>query len=431
MYNTEVRVWFMGGATPNPSTVTATLYLLETTIGSDNVAHDNDFPRQTLTVATSPFDALSVRAPLSFADGPSFYLPNDETRQIALTVNDPRFSGFIFRSGQLGTLPPGFPANPNGFIEVVVPEPQVISLAGPVSGVSLPMPIPDVPGGTVTGATITPGNGSFTLVAVGAVTTGPVVSPVVVTFTFTAAIGLSPSMSVRDTNKVFVADWSGKPSLTFAGGTLVDSVVAALLNFLEPVFLPQVLDTILSKITDAVNAKALAAVRNAMLAGNPQAGSTATICAQGVNLSADDNNSFSIAVGNFGKIFPPQQGGGSLCALSSALAILPTLQLGLFRAFRDNVLSRTQPGRDCIALYYKHSSEIVDRVLTDPQLAHKAAALVLSMERDLASQSALSVQAVEKLNRFLSSLATKCSAQLSSDLRVLLLNESRWRRVLA
>jgi hypothetical protein len=120
-----------------------------------------------------------------------------------------------------------------------------------------------------------------------------------------------------------------------------------------------------------------------------------------------------------------------LCALSSALAILPTLQLGLFRAFRDNVLSRTQPGRDCIALYYKHSSEIVDRVLTDPQLAHKAAALVLSMERDLASQSALSVQAVEKLNRFLSSLATKCSAQLSSDLRVLLLNESRWRRVLA
>jgi hypothetical protein len=227
-------------------------------------------------------------------------------------------------------------------------------------------------------------------------------------------------MSVRDTGEVFVAAPTSKPTMRFTGGTPLAKVEAALLNFLGPLIADQALPSVVSSVTSGVNASAMAAVASVMLPGpNPMARSGVTVCAQAVILRADDTNSFAVAVGNFGKIFPdPHQdgGGGSSCALSAALAVLPTLRLDLFRAFRDNVLARSRIGRDCIALYYAHSAEIRDLVLLSPRLMAKTAELVREMERDLASGGSLSAKAVQKLGSFLNGLAANGSASLRRDL---------------
>jgi hypothetical protein len=137
---------------------------------------------------------------LSFTHDPpppsagTFSISIDETA-------NPTFTGPLFRSNRFpsspgGSLPDGSPANNTGVISISIPGP---ALVGADELMVKPSDLPSLTGVTLTSITVTPNQGSITLVVVGLVP-GAHNQPVTYTYTF----GLTPSRNMSTPQSAIV-----------------------------------------------------------------------------------------------------------------------------------------------------------------------------------------------------------------------------------
>jgi hypothetical protein len=135
-------------------------------------------------------------------DAASFSVSIDE-------APNPTFSGPLFRSNPLQSLPPGSPGNPTGAITIVIPAPVNI-LPGTVA--AAPVPLPAIAGFRVTSAITTLGVGVIKVVL-----TGLVLTWLPVAFTYNFSLTPSRDMTAPATTIVDVVPVSGVLSVLGLG----------------------------------------------------------------------------------------------------------------------------------------------------------------------------------------------------------------------
>jgi hypothetical protein len=161
-------------------------------------------------------------------------------------ATNPSFSGPLFRSNPLQSLPPGSPGNPTGAITIVIPA--TVFIPAPVLAAA-PVPLPGIAGFKVTSAITTLGVGVITVVLTGLVLTW---LPV----TFTYVFGLTPSrdMSAPATTIVDVVPVSGTLSVGGLGlGGATGSVSGAFTGLVFSAVIRAVGPLISAAITPAVS----------------------------------------------------------------------------------------------------------------------------------------------------------------------------------
>src|SRR5438093_3952373 len=128
-YADEVSLLILGGLPAYP-VVTVRLWDIYSTVGPGG-------GWQEIEIDSTTFPSMATgRATFSFpVRGPGPTLPN---RNIGLSMDiaTSPVDGMIFRTGMMPTLPTPFPADPAGFIDLLLPDVTVFSAAGLAS--SLP-----------------------------------------------------------------------------------------------------------------------------------------------------------------------------------------------------------------------------------------------------------------------------------------------------
>ena len=158
---------------------------------------------------------------------------------------NPTFSGPLFRSNPLQSLPSGSPGNPSGAITIVIPGAVPISKAALAAA---PVPLPGIPGFKLTSATAAPGAGVITVTLTGLLLTWLPVG-------FTYVFGLTPSrdMSAPATTIVDVLPASGTLSVGGLGLGATGSLSGALTGLLFSAVIRAVGPLISAAITPAVS----------------------------------------------------------------------------------------------------------------------------------------------------------------------------------
>jgi hypothetical protein len=342
--------------------------------------------------------------------------------------------GPLFRSGYFETLPPPKPEDPNGFVSII--EAKMVSTdqatlnkaiaAPPPAGLgSPPFTVPDNPDITVTALAVTIISGALR-VDVSGTTTKFLGTPV--GFSYTVDIILFPAGMV-DTSSVIGAAASGPGSLSFRGtGQPGSGQAATFLSVIAGVVEGQMRANIVSTLESNINTAAIGSAA-AYLGGMPPP----TTLPPGVVLSASSIRIGTLsgvpgihvvpAVSCFGSLrdrFPPPSPSSQRPCVLAALAFLGGFgaapPLGMFRAYRDEVLLPTSEGGEYVTQYYKHSPEVIAILREQPGLRAAAMELVRALHLTLERQVPLTVATVPGLLPLVKDLLPHASRALKEDL---------------
>ena len=433
-WGTDVKTWFLGSSPwPNVEGRLVDHQLMNGLPIFDEVKEVDSV----ITAATWRLD---------FSNGPTW--PPDPTgaveHYIALLIADPLvngqtvFNGHWFRTTALTTLPAGSPGDPNGYIEVVVADPQEMTVTSsqptpphipagspvledqfraqlPISLDDNDQPIPA--GNTTTPVVSTIATVTLTPDASGAVATavftgmtrhGP--GNASIDYTFTLPLVIVPTQYPMDLARVLDVYQAENRDASFdaapGSSSLGAQLKADLANVFSGIILQQLVPGVLQQLSDQLSAAVLK--QGAALFGN------ASTLPAGIVLScrdfAQDGNGVAVrmTLGAFGGVlnrFPQttSSGGGIPCATTALAALHPALlSLVQLRETRDALL-HTPAGAAVVDLYDRHRPELRDIVLSDPALAAATAELVAGAQRAVdrgAVPLALRVQAARLLRRF-------------------------------
>ncbi|HEY7307224.1 MAG TPA: hypothetical protein VH601_24080 [Bryobacteraceae bacterium] len=335
-------------------------------------------------------------------------------RQQCVVVQDGQ-GGILFRSPWFekalpnpgpptGGLPPGAPADPNGFIDVLVPDVQITTaaqlnaeLATRVGNGEFNNPPAD-PSTVVTAATVTLGSGELTLTVTGTRSSGG--------FTYTLVLTIGPSevpflwkdeagpLRARKVNASvsFVAA-TGQGFVTFFLNLFSEWAEQAM----TPVILEQLNQGLVNNARNQVAqlafsmpaqlpAEVILSVRRIAITATGISGRGPGVYAWG-------------AIGSFGRLLGghlPKINTGSdgTCVVMALLArlVLRKDVVEMLRYVRDAMLLKTPAGQRAVALYYEHSHEMIALLAIRPPLARNAAAIVSALVDDLRVGGCVSVQ---------------------------------------
>lgn len=200
---------------------------------------------------------------VTFANGGSY-----AGTSIGVSVHDDPgsvFTGAMFRSGPLSSLPPGAPADPAGLIEIGVPTtPPLVTAATITAGLpALPMTVPVAGPFGVTSVTITSitpifGPGTITL-TIGATTTA--ILGITLPFAYTLTVSLAPSLNMNVVTEICVVTTPGGPG-TLA--TPLGSFFSTMLGVIGIIIEPRIRAMVVATVQTALNAAILAAAATAI-----------------------------------------------------------------------------------------------------------------------------------------------------------------------
>jgi hypothetical protein len=411
------------------------------------------FPLTSPRVAVKEMDRVTVPAPSAARVGLPFTQDvADETRwnqiwqrplqqvhawepptnpSLCVVLTDAQ-QGVIFRSPWVAALAPGAPADPEGFIDILVPEVQVTTaatinadLATRVSRGDFNNP-PQDPTTVVTSATIVVGTGSLTLTVLGTRVTGG--------FTFTVEFAVEPAETP------FYLDYDNLPlharqinaSVSFTAGP-GHGLETVLLNILSG----WIADPMAKAVLDQISAGLVSSARTqvARLAGIPSVGGQPpvlpaevilsvrriVITASGISGKGPGVYAWG-AIGSFGnlvrRLFPGQSNPSKpMCVV---MALLAPLFLGadvveVLQHVRNTTLQSSGPGRRLVALYYEHGREVAALLASRPGLARTAGAIVRAVVDDLRAGDRVSAATRERATTLVTTLLPLASPPLRRD----------------
>jgi hypothetical protein len=389
-YANSASVLVIGGLSQQP-VVTARLLDVYTTVGGPGgpEQHEDEFDSTT-------FQSSTNQVPFSMVRGPGGLLPN---RDVALTMDiamGPQ-DGPIFRSGVFPTMPPTPPADPSGFIDIVLDDMRTVTQAtidGGLPATPFTVTRPDGSSVTMTTLTATVGSGTLDVSAAGTATHPSLLAPQ--PFSYMVSLSIAPETSVRDLTSSLIV-WAPAPGtlmFTSAGGVAAN-VQTAILNLLAGWIEDALRPALVGAVNTTVNTAAITATASALGMGTP-AGSPPAL-PTGVILSFRRLVLGTIggvtgihvwaALGSFGSLrakFPPASAGGRTCLLAMLAVSVPSLDLALFRSVRDERLHRNALGRRIVHLYYGGSPWVTGWLGGDPKLARAAGRVAVRAQRPLA-----------------------------------------------
>jgi hypothetical protein len=444
VYANQASVMWLEGF-PAPPAITAFVLLARKYLLQTPIVAVKDMDRVTVqsgTLVTLPFTMdlddetrwntvweRSLNLPFAWDPG------NDPLYSVVVTDST---GGTIFRSPYVPTLPPGAPADPSGYIDILVPPVQITSLALINSDIATRVTRgdfnnpPQDPSLVITDATAILDTGSITLTINGTRVSGG--------FKFVLSFSIQPTAVPYfldyDVNPL-VALPAGPPGLSFtaAPGRGLETFLLNLFNdWLEK----PLLDTILSTLTTGLVTSARSAAAQA--AGIPSSGGQPPTLPASVVLSirrvlitptGAGGGGPGVyawgAIGSFGNLqsnlFPGQSGPSTpTCAVMATL--LPLLSadhlLPALREFRDTTLQMTAWGQRCVASYYRHNEEVAAVLRRHPLVALQAARAVRRAGQELQASGSPSVAAVALGVDVLRALLPHASTALRRDIDAVL-----------
>ena len=388
--------------------------------------------------------ATGLLPPVPTDFGHSKWIPASDRQQCVVVLDD--HGGILFRSPWFakalpnpgppsGGLPPGAPADPNGFIDILVPDVQITTaatlnaeLATRVANGEFNAPSAD-PSLVVTSATVALGSGELTLTATGTRSTGG--------FTYTLVFTIGPSeipfIWKDETGPMRARRVNASVSFTAGPGHGLET---AFLNFFSP-WIDQVLTpVILQQLTQGLveNARSEAArLAFGMPAQLPPevvlSVRRITVTTVGVGGRGPGIYAWG-TIGSFGRLLGGHlprisTGSGGTCVMLAVLAplILRTDVVEGLRYWRDAILLKTPAGSRAVALYYAHSREMISLLATRPRLARTAAAIVSELVEDLRAGGWVSLQTRDAATAFVHGLFPLVSPHLRRDIEETLRND--------
>jgi hypothetical protein len=387
--------------------------------------------------------ATGLLPPVPTDFGHTKWTPPADRQQCVVVLDD--HDGILFRSPWFakalpnpgppsGGLPPGAPADPNGFIDILVPDVQITTaamvnaqLATRVANGEFNAPPAD-PSIVVTSATVVLGTGDLTLTVTGTLSTGG--------FTYTLIFTIGPAeipfiwkdeitapMRVRRVNA----------SVSFIAGHGFET---AFLNLFGP-WVEQVLTPMIVKqLTDGLvqNARDTAAnLAFGMPAQLPPevvlSVRRITVTTSGVGGRGPGIYAWG-AIGSFGQLLGGHlpkisAGSGGPCLMLAVLAplILRSDVVDALRSTRDAVLLESPGGRRAVDRYYVHSREMIAVLSRRPRLARRAAAIVTDLVDDVRNGGRISRHTRARATAFVRSLLPLVSDPLRRDIQETLGND--------
>jgi hypothetical protein len=382
-YTNSVSLLIIGGL-PQYPVVTARLLDVYTEVGGPGpVQHEDEFDSTT-------FQSSPNQVSFSMVRGPGGLLPTREAALIMDIATGPQ-DGPIFRSGVFPSLPLGAPADPEGFIDIVLDDMRNVTQA--TIDASLPSTpftttAADGSGATISSLSAMVGSGSIAVSVSGTATHPNLAAPQ--PFSYSVAMSMAPETSVRDLTSSLVV--SAPPgTLTFtSGGGVAGAIQTAVLSLLSRWIEEGLRPVLLGAVSTAVNTAAITAAATSLGVGTPP-GSPPALPA-GVILSFRRVVVGTIggvtgihvwaALGSFGSLrskFPTRPsggGGGGTCPILVLALSVPGVELPLLRAVRDDVLARSSMGRLIVSLYYRGSPFMLRLLLARPGLTAPAGGLL-------------------------------------------------------
>lgn len=374
-YANEVRVLSLSGE--DFQDVDCVLYACWTEVDSAGRSRERFDPRDEQTHRWE--GAFTV----SFTRGPSFMHENN--RAIALGIRGKKpagRTGFWFRSGGYDTLPTPYPANPEGYVDVVLAPPLELDISTLNRGLGgLRRPIDGGEIESVSVASTGDAQAGRTLTATGTGTHGNT------RFTYTLEFRLHPTEDVRTPEQVVDVEVVAS-SLQFQGNP-GGGVEAFVKNLVDSFILKEVTPEVVKTIRTEVASEAFRKV-------NKLFGTDASSLPEGVVLSIRgiDHLPSGVrawgALGSFGSVIDkfPRSGTTARPCGSQVLAMQvgPVLALHALRRFRDERLPHLPAGTELRAAYYRHGPEIVRLILSHPRLAARSRRVVVEMQATLATE---------------------------------------------
>jgi hypothetical protein len=362
--------------------------------------------------------------------------PSDRQQCVVLLDN---LGGILFRSPWFakalplpgppsGGLPAGAPADPNGFIDVLVPDVQITTaaqlnaeLATRVARGDFAAPAGDA-SMAVTDATVVLGSGELTLTVNGTLSTGG--------FVYTLIFTIGPSEM-----PFIYKDESGpmRARRINAGVQFIAGPGHGFETVFLNLFAPWVEETITPVILEQLTQGLIENARNeaARLAfGMPAqlppevvlSVRRITITDTGVGGRGPGIYAWG-ALGSFGRLLGGHlpkisTGSGGNCVVLAVLAplLLSSDVVDGLRYLRDAILLKTPAGKRAVALYYQHSREMISLLATRPRLARKAAAIVSESVHDLRAIGYVTLQTRDSAVVLANALMPLASPQLRRDI---------------
>lgn len=406
-YSTTVDIVNLEGG--NYPSLTARLWMLWTVIGSGSNAGPQQQPQEDLTIQTT-----SDKTILSFNQGPdnSYAL-----RQIGLSIQDSNRvdseTGWWFRSGRMETLP----QEP---IEVVLVN-GVQMTQSEIDAALPPMPLQVDSATTVDSVNVAlQDDGFISLTANGTTSAPPLTGPV--NFTYSLLFKIVPSASIANAEtEVFEIETQGRGTIAFTSSTVTGTIQAAILNTLSFFILREVFPRFRTRLKDGLNASVLSQLAGRIAPGTTTLPAGIIVSARSVSIRSQ-GISVRAALGAYGGVlskFPSINPGNSKsCGLSTLSASTPdTMKMELLRMFRDNVLAGSSGGRELIGLYYKHSQELVEILLSSNNYSATAIDLILELQQRIGSREYLTPNLLDRCMRLLRAIEEKGSDELRHGIK--------------
>ena len=320
---------------------------------------------------------LSASLQISFPGSTNFA---DASRDVALSIQDSNRvandTGWLFRSG-------GFPADlPLEPIEIITasrtfPSTEVATMLPP-----LPFTVDAGTTTVITAMTTTLASGGIDFVATGTTrATG-----IMVGFTYTGRLLLSPSSDVRTVATEAINVGVSNPAIVFAPGpSMLSAVEAAILNSLRVFAMREFQPRIRQTLEDRVNAAIVAQVGRALTAGGSLPPGV-ILSIRSINITADPGGTLIVrgALGAFGGVIsklPPvnvPSGGSGPCFVATAVHGAGSSEVQLLRSFRDDLLVRYSAGRTLVALYELVSPALANFISTRSNLRTIARVMIVT-----------------------------------------------------
>lgn len=451
-YVNQVEVLWIEGSPTTPQIQAVVLDAWKIPATSNNVEQVvyREMDRVTVSAAsasrvTLPFthdldtwaQATGLLAPIPTDFGHSKWTPPHD-RQQCVVVLDHR-GGILFRSPWFekalpnpgpptGGLPPGVPADPNGFIDVLVPDVEITTaaqlnaeLATRVANGEFNNP-PGDPSTVVASATVTLGRGELTLTATGTRSSGG--------FTYTLVFTIGPS------EIPFIwKDESGplrarrvNASVSFVAGP-GHGFETVFLNLFSPWAEQMITPVLLERLTQGLVENARSQVAQLAFGMPAQLPPEVVLSVRRITITDSGIGGRGPGIyawgtiGSFGRLLGGHlprisTGSGGTCVVLAVLAplILRPDVVEVLRYVRDAILLKTPAGKRAVALYYEHSREMISLLAARPRLARKVAAIVSALVDDLRAGGRVSVQTRDGVMALVHALLPLASPHLRRDI---------------
>jgi hypothetical protein len=345
-YTTNVTLLDTEGGASNTLDVTARIWMIwftsGTGSGSGNQQQEEGVSQGLVNKGLSSPLRISFPGPTNFAYA---------LKGVGLSIQDTNRigsdTGWLFRSGEFSD---DLPADQ---IEIVTGSRIIPSTEVPAMLPALPFTADPGTTTVITGMTTRLAAGGIDFVATGTTrATG-----VVVSFTYTGRLILSPSSDIRAASSEAINVGISNPVIAFAPGpSILSAIEASLMNFLRVFIMHEFQPRIRQTLENRVNAAIATAMGRALAAdGSLPAGVTLSIRSVNVTAAQDGTGTIQVrgALGAYGGVISkfPQTTGGGQCFIATAAVGRNSQEVRLLRDFRDNHLLRSRAGRMFVSIY--------------------------------------------------------------------------------